>query len=133
MKYADAEIALKYSKVEEYPAINQAAVKEMHRQTGDLIMDERGVALRGLLIRHLVLPEGLAGTAEIVRFLATEVSTNTYLNIMDQYRPCYKAGELSPLNRRITRQEYEEAVRLAHEAGLHRLDDRGARLIWVLW
>jgi len=133
MKYADAEIALKYSKVEDYPAINQAAVKEMHRQVGDLIMDERGIALRGLLVRHLVLPEGLAGTAEIVRFLATEISTNTYLNIMDQYRPCYKAGELPPLNRRITLQEYEEAVHLAHEAGLHRLDDRGARLMWVLW
>lgn len=133
MKYADAETALKYSKIKEYPAINQAAVKEMHRQVGDLIMDEQGIALRGLLIRHLVLPEGLAGTAEIVCFLATEVSTNTYINIMDQYRPCYKAGDLPPLNRRLTRQEYEDAVRLAHESGLHRLDDRGARLMWILW
>ena len=132
MKYADAEIALKYSKIKDYPAINQAAVKKMHRQVGDLVMDERGIALRGLLVRHLVLPEGLAGTAEIVRFLATEVSTNTYLNIMDQYRPCYKAGDLPPLNRRITHQEYEEAVRLAHEAGLHRLDDRRTRLMWIL-
>jgi putative pyruvate formate lyase activating enzyme len=132
MKYADAETALKYSKIEGYPAVNQAAVKEMYHQVGDLVTDERGVALRGLLIRHLVLPEGLAGTVEIVRFLATEVSTNTYINIMDQYRPCYKAGELSSLNRRITSQEYEEAVRLAHEAGLHRLDDRGARLAWIL-
>ena len=84
-------------------------------------------------MRHLVLPEGLAGTAEIVRFLATEISPNTYLNVMDQYRPCYKAGNLPPLNRRITRQEYEEAVRLAHEAGLYRLDDRQARLMWILW
>ncbi|MCR4407934.1 MAG: radical SAM protein [Anaerolineae bacterium] len=132
MKYADPEIALKYSKIKNYPTINQAAVKEMHRQVGDLVMDERGVALRGLLVRHLVLPEGLAGTAEIVRFLATEVSTNTYLNIMDQYRPCYKANEMPPLNRRITHQEYEEAVRLAHEAGLHRLDDRRTRLMWIL-
>lgn len=133
MKYADAEIALKYSKIKDYPAINQAAVKEMHRQVGDLVMDERGIALRGLLVRHLVLPEGLAGTAEIVRFLVTEISSNTYLNVMDQYRPCYKAGNLPPLNRRITRQEYEEAVRLAHEAGLYRLDDRQARLMWILW
>ncbi|MBC7252136.1 MAG: radical SAM protein [Anaerolineae bacterium] len=133
MKYADAEIALKYSKIKDYPAINRAAVKEMHRQVGDLVMDERGIALRGLLVRHLVLPEGLAGTGEIVRFLATEISPNTYLNVMDQYRPCYKAGALPPLNRRITRQEYEEAVRLAHEAGLHRLDDRQARLMWILW
>ena len=132
MKYADAEVALRYSKIKDYPSINQAAVKEMHRQVGDLVTDERGIALRGLLVRHLVLPEGLAGTAEIVRFLATEVSTNTYLNIMDQYRPCYKAADLPPLNRRITHQEYEDAVRLAHEAGLHRLDDRRTRLMWIL-
>ena len=133
MKYADAEIARKYSKVKNYPAVNQAAVKEMHRQVGDLVLDEGGVALRGLLVRHLVLPEGLAGTAEIVRFLAEEVSKNTYLNIMDQYRPCYKAHQLPPLDRRITHEEYAEAVRLAHEAGLHRLDERRSRLIWLLW
>jgi putative pyruvate formate lyase activating enzyme len=74
----------------------------------------------------------LAGTAEIVRFLAEEVSQDTYLNVMDQYRPCYKAHELPDVNRRLTAQEYEEAVQLAHEAGLHRLDKRGPRLIW-LW
>ena len=132
MKYADAAMAERYSKIKNYPAVNQAAVKEMHRQVGDLVMDERGVALRGLLVRHLVLPEGLAGTAEIVHFLAEEISTNTYLNVMDQYRPCYRAHELPPLNRRITRDEYEEAVRLALDAGLTRLDKRRPRLIW-LW
>ena len=132
MKYSDEEVARKYSKVENYPAVNRAAVKEMHRQVGDLVLDERGIALRGLLVRHLVLPEGLAGTAEVVKFLAEEISKNVYLNLMDQYRPCYKAHELPPLNRRITAEEYEEAVRLAHEAGLHRLDQRRARLIW-LW
>jgi len=132
MKYSDEEMARKYSKVENYPAVNRAAVKEMHRQVGDLVLDERGIALRGLLVRHLVLPEGLAGTAEVVKFLAEEVSKNTYLNIMDQYRPCYRAHELPPLNRRITAEEYEEAIRLAHQAGLHRLDQRRARLIW-LW
>ncbi|MFQ6058292.1 MAG: radical SAM protein [Anaerolineae bacterium] len=133
MKYADEATARKYSKVRNYPQVNQAAVKEMHRQVGDLILDDRGIALRGLLVRHLVLPEGLAGTAEIVRFLAEEVSKNTYLNIMDQYRPCYKAHELPPLNRRITPEEYEEAVRLAHKAGLQRLDERRSRLVWLLW
>jgi putative pyruvate formate lyase activating enzyme len=107
-------------------------VKEMHRQVGDLVLDERGVALRGLLVRHLVLPERLAGTAEVVEFLAQEISTNTYLNVMDQYRPCYKGHELPPLNRRTTSEEYAEAVRLAHEAGLDRLDERRARLVW-LW
>ncbi len=132
MKYSDEEIAWKYSKVRNYPQVNRAAVKEMHRQVGDLIMDERGIALRGLLVRHLVLPEGLAGTAEIVKFLAEEISKNTYLNVMDQYYPCYKAHELPPLNRRITAQEYEEAVRLAHEAGLYRLDEKRVRLVW-LW
>ncbi|MGC8837272.1 MAG: radical SAM protein [Anaerolineae bacterium] len=131
MKYADAEVGWKYSHVRDYPHHNQAAVREMHRQVGDLVLDEDGIARRGLLVRHLVLPEGLAGTAEIVRFLAEEISRNTYLNIMDQYRPCYRAHDLPPLNRRITRQEYEEAVRLALEAGLHRLDKRQAR--WVIF
>ncbi|MGQ9600505.1 MAG: radical SAM protein [Anaerolineae bacterium] len=130
MKYADAEIARRYSKVSNYPAVNQAAVQEMHRQVGDLVMDERGVAYRGLLVRHLVLPEGLAGTAEIIRFLR-QLSPNTYINVMDQYRPCYRAHELPPLNRRITHQEYAEAVRLALEASL-RLDERRPRFVW-LW
>lgn len=122
MKYADEQIAEKYSRVKHYPQINQAAVREMHRQVGDLVLDEHGVALRGLLVRHLVLPDGLAGTAQIVRFLAEEISRNTYLNIMAQYRPCYKAYNLPPLDRPITREEYAEAIRLAHEAGLYRLD-----------
>jgi len=131
MKYADQAVAHRCSKVENYPAVNQAAVKEMHRQVGDLITDERGIALRGLLIRHLVLPEGLAGTGEIVRFLSQEISPNTYLNVMDQYRPCYKANELSSLDRRLTRQEYNEAVQVALDAGLTRLDKREPRLVWL--
>jgi len=131
MKYADKAVAHRCSKVKNYPAVNQAAVKEMHRQVGDLVMDERDVALRGLLVRHLVLPEGLAGTGEIVRFLAQEVSPNTYLNVMDQYRACYKADDLPPLDRRITRQEYNEAVQMALDAGLTRLDKRESRLIWL--
>jgi len=131
MKYADAGVARRYSKISNYPAVNQAAVKEMHRQVGDLVLDERGVARRGLLVRHLVLPEGLAGTAEIVRFLRDEISPHTYLNVMAQYRPCYRAHELPPLNRPITSQEYAEAVCLARQAGL-RLDERRPRLLW-LW
>ena len=132
MKYADEAVAQRYSKVRHYPQVNQAAVKEMHRQVGDLVLAERGVAQRGLLVRHLVLPESLAGTAEVVRFLAEEISQNTYLNIMDQYRPCYKGGSLPPLNRGTSRQEYMEAVKLAHRAGLHRLDERRSRLLWIL-
>mgnify|MGYP005840386933 CR=1 FL=1 len=132
MKYADEATARKYSKIKDYPAVNQAAVKEMHRQVGDLTMDERGVARRGLLVRHLVLPNGLAGTAEIARFLAQEVSRDTYINVMDQYRPCYRAAEYPELNRRLTPAEYEEAVRAVQSAGLWRLDERRPRLFWLL-
>ncbi len=85
-------------------------------------MDASGVALRGILLRHLVLPEGIAGTREVVRFIAEEISKNTYVNIMNQYYPCYKAFEHPPLDRRITRKEFMEAVALAREAGLTRLD-----------
>ena len=116
----------------------------MHRQVGDLALDENGVALRGLLVRHLVLPEGLAGTLEIARFLAEEVSRDTYINVMDQYRPCYrvaagastqrrKVAELGPLGRPITRAEYERAVQQAREAGLHRFDEREPRFLRLLW
>lgn len=130
IKYADDETAYKYSKVKHYPAVNQSAVKEMHRQVGDLVMDENGIARRGLLVRHLVLPGGLAGTAECARFLAEEVSADTYINVMDQYRPCYKAGELPPLDRPITTAEYGLALQQARQAGLHRFDRR--RTSWQL-
>ncbi len=133
MKYADEEIAHRYSRIKNYPAINQAAVKEMHRQVGDLVLDENGVALRGLLVRHLVLPEGLAGTPAIARFLAEEISRDTYVNVMDQYRPCYKAAAMPPLHRPITRAEYEQAVQQAREAGLHRFDKREPRFISILF
>jgi len=131
MKYADKEIAHKYSKVKHYPAVNQAAVKEMHRQVGDLVLDKNGIALRGLLVRHLVLPEGLAGTAKIARFLAEKVSRDTYINVMDQYRPCYKAAELPPLDWPITQAEYERALEQAREAGLHRFDKREPRFLRI--
>jgi putative pyruvate formate lyase activating enzyme len=128
MKYASAQIARNYSKVPRYPQVNLAAVKEMYRQVGDLQINEQGLALRGLLVRHLVLPNDLAGTAEIVRFLAQEISLNTYLNLMDQYRPEYNVrrypNQYPRLARPITRQEYQAAVQAAHDAGLKRLDQR---------
>ena len=120
-KYIDPEMALKYSYAKDYPEAAMAAVKEMHRQVGDLIID-KGVALRGLLVRHLVLPEGIAGTSGIVKFIAEKISIDTYINIMDQYHPYYKAFDNPPLNRRITHKEYKEALRLAQEAGLKRID-----------
>lgn len=124
MKYAEARIALKYSRGRDYPKVNRAAVKEMYRQVGDLQLSEEGLALRGLLVRHLILPNRLAGTREIVHFLATEISKDTYLNLMDQYHPVYKADQYPELNRRITATEYREAVEWAQKAGLHRLDER---------
>jgi putative pyruvate formate lyase activating enzyme len=131
MKYADAEIARCYSKISNYPQVNQIAVREMHRQVGDLQINEARLAVRGLLVRHLVLPENLAGTADVVQFLATEISPNTYLNLMDQYRPAYKAHYFPELNRRITRSEYEAAVKMAWDAGLRRLDERRATF-WIM-
>jgi len=121
-KYTDPGPAQTYSRAEDYPETAKAAIKEMYRQVGDLVMNERGIALRGLLVRHLVLPEGLAGTEEVVRFLAEEISPNTYTNIMAQYYPCYKASEHLPLDRRITNAEYRKAVMAARKAGLKRLD-----------
>lgn len=121
-KYSDPEMALRYSKAKDYPQMAKTAIKEMHRQVGDLIIDERGIALRGLLVRHLVLPEGVAGTKEVVRFIAEEISKDTYINIMEQYYPCYKAFENPPLDRRITEKEYSEAIKMAINAGLKRID-----------
>ena len=122
MKYSDGKIAEQLSGIKDYPVVNRAAIKEMYRQVGDLQIDETGIACRGLLVRHLVLPNRLAGTQEVVRFLAQEVSTNTYLNIMAQYYPSYKAFDMPQLARPVSRQEFSEAVDLAHQQGLYRLD-----------
>jgi putative pyruvate formate lyase activating enzyme len=96
----------------------QEALRERYRQVGDLVTDERGVAVRGLMVRHLVLPNGLAGTAEIARFIAEELSPDTYVNVMGQYRPEYRASECPEIDRRVTAAEVAEAVRLARAAGL---------------
>jgi putative pyruvate formate lyase activating enzyme len=124
IKFADSAPAEEYCQAADYPEVARAAVREMHRQVGDLVQDERGIARRGLLVRHLVLPERLAGTAEVVRFLADEISPDTYLNIMDQYHPCGDIPPRSPLGRRVSGDEYEQALELAGQAGLTRLDKR---------
>ena len=129
MKYGDATIARRYSRVRNYVAINRAAVKEMHRQVGDLVLDDQGIARRGLLVRHLVLPEELAGTETVLAFLADEISRNTYLNLMDQYHPCYRADEYPPLDRPLSEREYASALGIAQRYGLWRLDRREHR-IW---
>ena len=121
MKYGDADKAHRYSHVRNYVDVNRNAVREMHRQVGDLVVDDDGIAFRGLLVRHLVLPENIGGTDSVLEFLATEVSADTYLNIMDQYRPCYRADENAPLDRPITNREYAQALAWAEAAGLGRL------------
>ena len=121
-KYSSSEYAARFSEADDYPEVAKKALKEMHRQVGELVMDERGIARRGLLIRHLVLPDNVAGTQEIVTFIAEELSKDTYVNIMDQYHPCFKAFENPPLDRRITGREYAEAVHMAIDSGLKRID-----------
>ena len=122
-KYADAEVARRLSRVDGYPDAMRAALREMHRQVGDLICDERGVAIRGLMVRHLVLPGALAGTAETMRFIAGELSPETFVNVMSQYRPAYRARKYAELSRGVSAGEVADARRLAREAGLRRLAD----------
>ena len=122
MKYDDDKIARKLSGIGNYPSVNRAAIREMHRQVGDLEMGSDGMARRGLLVRHLVLPQGLAGTRGVVNFLSKEVSPDTYVNIMAQYRPCHKALAVPGLERRISSTEFQEALSSARDAGLSRLD-----------
>jgi putative pyruvate formate lyase activating enzyme len=122
LKYSDDSTARRHSRVRGYVAANRAAVREMHRQVGDLALDADGLAVRGLLVRHLVLPGGLAGTERVLAFLADEISRDTYLNLMGQYRPCYRAAEYPPLDRWLTPAEFTEALELARRHGLRRLD-----------
>ena len=124
MKYGDSKLGRRYSHVRDYVGVNRAALKEMHRQVGDLRLDAQGIAQRGLLVRHLVLPENLAGSEQVLDFLSREISPDTYLNLMDQYHPCYRADEHPPLDRPLTAGEYRAALALAKRCGLRRLDRR---------
>ncbi len=125
-KIWDEGYALRYLKAKDYPQIARKAIKEMHRQVGVLKMNEEGLARRGVLVRHLVMPEGIAGTPDIMRFLAEELSPDTYVNIMDQYYPAGRvnAQSFKEINRRLLPSEYESAVHAAHDAGLWRFDRR---------
>lgn len=122
MKFAAASVAERLSGAPDYPRVNRDAVREMHRQVGDLAVGRDGLAVRGLLVRHLVLPEGLAGTAAVAEFLAREISADTYLNLMAQYRPCHRAREHPPLDRGVTAAEYRAAVAVCRGAGLRRVE-----------
>jgi len=126
VKYMDDEVAFKLSKVKGYSKVVKQAVKEMHRQVGDLVV-ENGIAKKGLIVRHLVLPGDLSQTEEVIRFVAEEISKDTYFNLMDQYRPCGEAWKYPPLDRKLTEEEWKRALELAKVYGLRRLDDRRAR------
>lgn len=118
VKYDDPVTAEKLSGVGDYPAVVRETLKEMYRQVGELKLDERGVALRGLIVRHLVLPGNLAGTREIMKFIARELSPNVFVNLMDQYRPMHLARRYPPLEKRVSPEEYDRALGWAEEAGI---------------
>jgi putative pyruvate formate lyase activating enzyme len=125
-KIGDAEIAHTYLKARDYPERARVALKEMHRQVGCLVLSENGLARQGVLVRHLVMPAGKAGTKEIMQFLAGELSVDTYVNIMGQYRPAARVSskDYPEINRTVTAAEMEDAYAGAHRAGLHRFDRR---------
>lgn len=124
LKFLDPSTAEALAEARDYPEVIKKAVREMHRQAGELITDEKGIAQRGLLVRHLVLPGGLAGSDEAFRFLAEEISTSTYLNIMAQYRPCHNAVGQPVIGERLQQRDFLEALELADKWGLERLDQR---------
>jgi putative pyruvate formate lyase activating enzyme len=122
-KYMDGAVAAKISRgARDYPEVCAAAIQEMHRQVGPLVVDENGIALRGLMIRHLVLPGDLAKSQKFVQWVAQTLGANTYVNIMAQYRPMHRARFYPEIDRRTTRAEHQSAVRWAREAGLLQID-----------
>jgi len=123
-KFWEPEVGRQMAKAADYRDVACAAIREMHRQVGDLVLDERGLARRGLLVRHLVMPDDLAGTREVMRFLAREISRDTYVNVMPQYRPEGQASRFRRIDRPITTAEWRAALAAAREEGLWRFDER---------
>jgi putative pyruvate formate lyase activating enzyme len=125
-KYSDSEMAAKYSSgADTYPEVTQAALKEMNRQVGVAKPAKDGLMYRGLMIRHLVMPNNVSGTKEVMKWIGKNLPKDTYVNIMSQYRPMYKANEYPAISRRLHREEYQEAIQWAKEAGLTNLDIQG--------
>jgi putative pyruvate formate lyase activating enzyme len=120
MKYLGQKHSKRFSNAPDYPEVVKPVLKEMHRQVGDLTMDSEGVAERGLLIRHLVMPNGVASSEAVLKFIAEEISVHSYVNVMDQYRPGYRANEYPEINRRITHKEFLEAIQWAKRFHLYR-------------
>jgi len=123
-KFTSQDVAERFCQAGDYPQRAMEAMAEMHRQVGDLVVDEHGVAVQGLLVRHLLMPDDLAGSEDWFRFLAQSISPDTYLNIMDQYRPCGEASRFPELQGTISAAQFEAARELAAQAGLTRLDER---------
>jgi putative pyruvate formate lyase activating enzyme len=122
-KYQNGQLAAKYSHdAKDYPEVAASVIAEMHRQAGLLRQDAHGVALRGLMIRHLVMPNNIAGTDKFVRWVADKLGPDTYVNIMAQYHPAHKAFDHPKIARRITNEEFQQAMTWARQAGLKRLD-----------
>jgi len=121
-KFWDSKISQKTCNAKDYPEKAKESIKEMHRQVGDLIIDENGIAKQGLLVRHLVLPQDLANIHKIMRFIYQEISPNTYVNIMPQYRPCGTATEIIELSSPLSQKDYKLALQASKEEGITRLD-----------
>jgi putative pyruvate formate lyase activating enzyme len=119
MRYSDKKNAKIYSDAADYPEYNRACIKQMHEQVGDLMLDKNGIAVKGLIIRLLVLPGDISGTADSLRFIKEEVSPNSYLSIMSQYYPTYKAHDFKELSRGTTAEEYSNIVDEAGRLGLN--------------
>ncbi len=121
IKFAADETGKKYASAPKYFTVAREVIKEMHRQVGDLQINEANIAVKGLLVRHLVMPNNIAGTEKLMQFIAEEISKDTVINIMDQYYPTYNAARYPEINRPVNLQEYRRAVKMAKEAGLHRI------------
>lgn len=119
MRYGVSGPAECYSSAPDYPEVNRAAIAEMHRQVGVLTLDSEGIAVKGLLIRHLILPNGLSGSEEIFKFIAEDISENTYISLMSQFFPAYRANEFADISRRITKKEYVIAKKLMEKYNLY--------------
>jgi len=119
MRYGDSKMAQIYSQAPDYPRYNQGSLKEMQRQVGVAELDSHGIIKRGVIIRHLVLPHQISGTDGVMRFIAEELSKETYISLMSQYMPYYKASSFKEISRRLTEDEYAEAKQLMEKWGLH--------------
>ncbi len=132
-KFWTVETARELCGAENYAAIARAAIREMHRQVGDLVMDEKGRAVTGVLVRHLIIPGYFEESRSILTWLARDLSINTYVNLMGHYRPCHLAKDSPPIHRSLSREEYQTVLQWAQELGLNRLDATHQKLYELIW